>query len=202
MIRVVCALSLWAVCVVAAVAQVPAGIPYDPAVHPNPIITWVRNQDFKSTSFAEAEQLIGVEMMGLSSDEGKREALHVAMPQQNPRRVRILDSEVEVTFYAVARQTYRLKSGQTFTLYTFRFPRALTTADALNDTAFRKPRRPSDARFGPTPVPDRLDIRGFPGLLFDAGKERTIYWFERGAGHSVTTDASKDELFRVLEDLL
>jgi hypothetical protein len=186
----------------AVLAQVPAGVPYDPATHPNPIVTWVRNQDFKPATFAQAEQLSGVELMGLSQDEGRRELMEIASPAQSLRRVQILNNNIEVTFYAVARQTYRLKSGHTFVMCSFRFPRAPTSAEALNDAAFTPPRRPADARFGPLNAPDKIDIRDVPGLLFDNGKERTIYWFEMGAGHTVTTDAAKEELFRVLEDLL
>ena len=186
----------------AALAQVPAGVPYDPAVHPDPIVTWVRKQDFKVTTFAEAEKLAGVEMMGLSQDEGRRESIEIASPSQSVRRVRILEKEIEVTFYAVVRQTYRLKTNHTFVMSSFRYPRALTSAEALNDAAFMKPRRAGDARFGTLPLPAQMDIRGGPGLFFDNGKERTIYWFELGAGHTVTTDAPKDVLFQVLEDLL
>jgi hypothetical protein len=186
----------------AALGQVPAGIPYDPVNHPNPIVTWVRNQDFKTATFSQIEQQVGLEIMTLSQDEGRREALELAVPAQSRQRVRMLNDDVEVTFYPVAKQTYRLNSGKSFVLCTFRFPRAVTSAEVLNAAAFNKPRRPADARFGSTPSPDRIDIRGFPGLIFEDDKQRTIYWFELGGGQTVTTDASKDELFRVLEDLL
>ena len=38
------------------------------------------------------------------------------------QKVRIVGQEYECTFYPVMRQIYKLKSGNTFTLYTFRFP--------------------------------------------------------------------------------
>jgi hypothetical protein len=184
-------------------AQVPAGVPFDPKIHPNPIVTWVRNEDFKTTPFADAIRQAGIEIMSLSQNEGKRDSLQLAIPAQGgPQRVRIMGQDVEVTFFPVVRQNYTLKDGKRFVMYSFRFPRALTSADVLNGAAFNKPRRPGDARFGTVTLPEQLEIRGVPGLIFDDGKERTIYWFEMGAGHSVTTDATQDELFRVLEDLL
>lgn len=187
---------------VTASAQVPAGVPYDPAKHPNPIVTWVNSKDFKKVPFKEAADLVGVELMSLSREEGERESVEAASPSPARQKIRIVGQEFEVTFYPVMRQNYKLKSGKSFVLYTFRFPRALTSADLLNQAAFGKPPRGTTPRFGSLEVPDRLEIRGVPGLYFDDGKQRTVYWFEMGAGYSVTTDASKDELFRVLEDLL
>lgn len=186
----------------AALAQVPAGVPYDPVKHPNPIVTWVTEKDFQTASFADAAAAVGVELMSLSRDEGERESVELASPAPARQKIRIVGEEIEVTFYPVMRQNYKLKSGHSFALYTFRFPRAITTADFLNRAAFARPPRGTLPRFGALPVPDRLDIRGAPGLYFDDGKKRSVYWFELGSGFSVTTDASKDELFEVLEDLL
>ena len=100
------------------------------------------------------------------------------------------------------RQTYRLKSGKGFVLYTFRFPRAVTSADVLNQVAFGTPPRGTLPRFGNLTLPDRVQIRETPGLYFETGELRTVYWFEVGAGYSATTTADKEELFRVLDDLL
>lgn len=186
----------------AAVAQVPAGVPYDPSKHPNPIVTWVQEKDFKKVSFVEAAEQVGVELMSLSREEGDRESVELASPSPARQKVKIIGEEYETTFYPVMRQNYRLKSGHVLALYTFRFPRALTSAEFLNHAAFGKPPRNSVPRFGPLPVPERLEIRGNPALYLDDGKRRTVYWFELGAGYSATTDASKDELFTVLEDLL
>ena len=186
----------------AAFAQVPAGVPYDAKKHPNPIVTWAQEKDFKPVSFMQAAEAVGVELMSLSREKGERQSVELASPPQSRQRVRIIGAEYEVTFYPVMRQTYKLKSGSTFTLYTFRFPRALVTADFLNQAAFGRPPRGTLPRFGALTLPDRVDIRGTPGLYFDEGMLRTVYWFELGAGFSVTTDASKDELFDVLEELL
>jgi hypothetical protein len=185
-----------------AFAQVPAGVPYDPRKHANPIVTWVEQKDFQKVSFVEASEKVGVELMSLSRDEGERTSVELATPGTARQKIRSYGEEYEVTFYPVMRQTYKLKSGSTFLLYTFRFPRALTTADFLNLTAFGKPPRGVTPRFGAAALPDQIEIRGVPGLYFDDGKHRTIYWFELGAGYTVTTDASKEELFKVLEDLL
>ena len=196
------ALLLLAIGAATAYAQVPAGIPYDAKKHPNQIVTWVEQKDFKPVPFVEASEKVGVELMSLSREEGERTAVELATPPSARQKVRSYGEEYEATFYPVMRQTYKLKSGSNFLLYTFRFPRALTTADFLNMTAFGKPPRGITPRFGSSPLPDQIDIRGVPGLYFDDGRRRTIYWFELGAGYSVTTDASKDELFKVLNDLL
>ena len=183
-------------------AQVPAGIPFNPEKHPNPIVTWVQEKDFKTATFAEAVSAVGVDTMSLSRDEGQRESVELASPSPARQRVRMAGENVDVTFYPVMRQNYRLKSGHTFVFYTFRFPRALTSADVLNQAAFGRPLRGFPPRFGSLPVPDRIEIRGSPGLYFEGSQNRTVYWFELGAAHSVTTDASKDEMFEALDDLL
>jgi len=185
-----------------AFAQVPAGVAYDAKKHPNPIVTWAQEKDFRPVSFVLAAETVGVELMSLSREKGERQSVEIASPPQSRQRVRIIGQEYEVTFYPVMRQTYKLKSGNTFALYTFRFPKALVTADFLNQAAFGRPPRGTLPRFGSLPLPDRLDIRGTPGLYFDEGTRRTVYWFELGAGYTVTTEATKDELFDVLDDLL
>ena len=183
-------------------AQVPAGAPYEPSKHPNPIVTWVQEKDFKPATFADAAEAVGVDLMSLSQEEGQRESVELAMPPQGRQKLRYGRDEFEVTFYPVMRQNYRLKSGHTFVLYSFRYPRAVTTADVLNQAAFGRPQRGTTPRFGSLTVPDRVDVRQQPGLFFDDGKLRHVYWFERDGGHSASTEADKDELFEVLDDLL
>jgi hypothetical protein len=183
-------------------AQVPAGIPFNPSKHPNPIVTWVEEKNFKTAAFSEAVAAVGVDTMSLSKDQGQRESVELASPSPARQRIRLAGEEVDVTFYPVMRQNYKLKSGHSFVLYTFRFPRALTSADVLNQAAFGRPIRGATPRFGSLRVPDRIEVRGNPGLYFEDPKQRSVYWFELGAAHSATTDASKDEFFDVLEDLL
>jgi len=183
-------------------AQVPAGLPFDASKHPNPIVTWVESKNFKTATFAEAVAQVAMDTLSLSQDEGRRESVEVANPSPGRQRVRMLGENVDVTFYPVMRQNYKLKSGHSFVLYTFRFPRALTAAEVLNGVAFGRPVRGETPRFGSVPVPDRIEIRGTPGLYFENPKQRSAYWFELGAGHAATTDAPKDEFFEVLDDLL
>ena len=183
-------------------AQVPAGIPFNPAKHPNPIVTWVEEKSFRTTTFSAAVAAVGVDTMSLSQDQGHRDSVELASPSPARQKLRMAGEEFEVTFYPVMRQNYKLKSGHIFVFYTFRFPRALTSSDVLNQAAFGRPLRGATPRFGAIPVPDRIEIRGNPGLYFENPKERSVYWFELGAAHAATTDAPKDELFDVLEDLL
>ena len=183
-------------------AQVPAGVSYDPGKHPNPLVTWVQTKDFKVSTYRQAVDAVGVETLSLSQDEGRRESVELASPNPARQKIRIFGEEVEVTFYPVMRQNYKLKSGRSFVLYTFRFPRAPVPADQLNAAAFGRPPRGTTPRFGSLPTPDRIDIRNAPGLYFESAMQRTIYWFELGAGHSATSDASKDEFFDVVDDLL
>jgi hypothetical protein len=192
------------ICAVAStvLAQVPAGLPFDSSKHPNPVVTWVETKNFKATTFAAAVAAVGVDTMSLSQDEGRRESVELATPSAARQRVRLAGEDVDVTFYPVMRQNYKLKSGHTFVLYTFRFPRALTGADVLNAAAFGRPVRGARPRFGSVPIPDRIEIRGNPGLYFEDPKQRSVYWFELGAAHSATTDAPKAEFFDVLDDLL
>ena len=130
-------------------------MPYDAGKHPNPIVTWVNEKDFKSVPFSEAAEKVGVELMSLSRDQGQRSSVEIASPPTARQKVRIVGQEYECTFYPVMRQIYKLKSGNTFTLYTFRFPRALTTADFLNQAAFARPPRGYTPRFGSLPLPDK-----------------------------------------------
>ena len=143
---VIASLLLSAACAV--YAQVPAGVPFDPGKHPNPIVTWVSEKDFRKVPFVEAAEIVGVELMSLSRDEGERTSVEIATPSTGRQRVRIVNSEYEVTFYPVMRQTYNLKSSSTFTLYTFRFPRALDNR-----------RLPQSGRLRTTSARDRTPIR-------------------------------------------
>src|SRR5688572_10444308 len=182
--------------------QVPAGVPYEARKHPNPIVTWVEQKDFVKVAYVEAAEKVGVELMSLSKGVGERTAVEIATPSTARQKIRNYGEEYEATFYPVMRQTYKLKSNNIFLIYTFKFPLALTTAEFLNATAFGKLPAGVRARFGSSPFPDVIKIRGVDGLYFDDGRQRTIYWFEMEAGYSVTTNASREELFMVLEDLL
>jgi hypothetical protein len=197
-----CALIAFTFLSLPLLAQVPAGVSFDPTKHPNPVVTWVQETDFKPSTFSVAAEAVGVELVSLSQEQGQRLSVELASPAQGRQRIRIAGEDVEVTFYPVMRQNYKLKSGHTFVLYSFRFPRAVTTAEMLNQAAFGRPPRGATPRFGSLAVPDRIEIRNQPGLFFDDGKKRHVYWFERGTGHSATSEAERDELFRVLDDLL
>src|SRR6187401_3254932 len=74
-------------------AQVPAGVPYEAGKHPNPIVTWVNEKDFKSVPFGEAAEKVGVELMSLSRDQGQRSSVEIASPSTARQKVRIVGEE-------------------------------------------------------------------------------------------------------------
>jgi len=47
--------------------------------HPNPIITFVELKDFKPASPDRRRKETGIELLGLSQDEGKRESVELRM---------------------------------------------------------------------------------------------------------------------------
>ena len=49
--------------------------PYPKAGDPNPIVTFVEEKDFKPTQAAQVKKDAGVDLLGLSQDEGKRQSI-------------------------------------------------------------------------------------------------------------------------------
>src|SRR5438093_13787231 len=94
-----------------AFGQVPPGYPYDSARHPNPILTYVTNQDFKASTFSEAQKLAGLELLGVSREEGRQESIEVAPLPSTNHKVKLLRQTVDVVFYPVVRQTFTLNGG-------------------------------------------------------------------------------------------
>ena len=71
----------------AGLAQVPPGSAYDPATHPNPILTYVTSSDFKPSTYAEAQEEADIELLGLSGSEGKRTSIELAAGGTRPATV-------------------------------------------------------------------------------------------------------------------
>src|SRR5215510_5277306 len=190
----------------AAMAQTPPpGNPFDPARFPNPIITFVEDKDFKDGDYAQVEKDAGIDILGLSQSEGKRESLAIA-PGRFVRSMTILGNiRSDVTFYPVIRQTFKLTAGGDLLLHSFKFPRVSLPRDfgriVLNEAATEKKKKPTEMRFGGT-APEVLEIRGTEGLLFDKDGKITVYWEESGVGHTATSTLAREELFRIIEDLL
>lgn len=175
----------------------PPGDPFDRTRHPNPIITFVENKDFKPAA-------PDMDLLGLSESEGKRESVEAA-DGKYVRNMSILGIRTEVTFYTVVRQRFKLSGDADFVLHSFRFPKVALPRDftrfVLNEAATEKKKKPSQMRFGGS-APEQLEIRGIPGLLFEKEGEITIYWVEEGIAHTATAALPRRELFRVIEDLL
>jgi hypothetical protein len=189
---------------VPALAQVPPGLPYDKAKHPNAIVTYVTNADFKTSTYTDARDLSDIELLGLSQDEARRDSIQVA--QTTLKRVKIGGRDFDVTFYPVVRQVFTLTDGNRFVLHSFKFPRVpfprQLAEQILNEAALMKMRRPEEGRFGLSPAPEQLEIRGAAAFLFDDEGELTLFWTEGGAAHTVTAKIPQSELFRLVEDLL
>lgn len=183
----------------------PPGIPFDPARHPNPIITFVEDKDFKTAEYAEVQKDAGIEILGLSQSEGRRESMAIA-DGKFVKSMNILGGiRTDVTFYPVVRQSFKLAAGSDLTLYSFKFPRVSLPANfgraVLTEAATQKKKKPSEMRFGGL-GPEVLEIRGTQGLLFEKDGKTTVYWEEAGVGHAAMSTLPRREFFRIIEDLL
>jgi hypothetical protein len=188
-----------------AYGQVPPGFPYDAAKHPNPILTYVTSQDFKPSTYSDAQKLTGRELLGLAQNQGRQESIDVVTVPSKTQKVKILRRDVEVVFYPVVRQTFALSKGGRLTLYSYKFPRLPVSleeaAATLNEAAFDKRGKPADARFG-TIIPEKIEVRGRDGLLFDSGTDLTVFWVEDGVVYTATAALRQSDLIRLIEDLL
>jgi len=180
--------------------QITPGVPFDAAKHPNPIITFVNVKDFKAATYQEAQDTAEIELLSLSQAEGKRASLEIA--DAGRQRVRIGRANADVTYYPVVRQKYALTNGGEFTLYSFKNPKSPVPPDILNQVAFLETKKPEESRFGLAKKPERLDVRGGPGLLFDQEGELTVFWQEEGVSHVATARLSQSDMMRLIDDLL
>ena len=197
--------SILACTTLAAGQTPPPGPPFDASKHPNPIITWVESKDFKTIPSNQVKKEAGIELMGISQDEGTRESLEIA-DGRLVKNMPILNVRTDVTFYSVVRQKFMLKDAVELVLYSFKFPRVALPKDfshfVLNEAALEKKKKPAEMRFGGA-KPEVLDIRGSKALLFEnEGGSLTVYWQEQGVGHTATASLPRKELFEIIEDLL
>jgi hypothetical protein len=192
-----------------ALAQTPPpGAPYDASRHPNPIVTFVEEKDFKPVSYDAAKKSAGIELLGLPQDEAKQQSIEFA-DGRFVKNMQMLNFRTDVTFYPVVRQKYKLSSGPVagsdLVLYSFRFPKVALPPEyarmVLNEAAIEKRKKPSEMRFGGNP-PEEFEIRGARGLLWEKDGQTTVYWQEDGIGHVVMGSQPQEELFGVIEDFL
>jgi hypothetical protein len=182
----------------------PPGAPFDASKHPNPIITFVESKDFRTVPTDQVKKESGIDLIGISQDEGKRGPVEIA-DGRFVKNMSIIGVRTDVTFYPVVRQTFTLKSGSDLVLYSFRFPKVALPQDftriVLNEAALEKKKKPSEMRFGGA-KPEVLEIRGARGFLFEDEGKITVYWQEQGVGHTATSSLPRKDLFEVIEDLL
>jgi hypothetical protein len=182
----------------------PPGAPFDSSKHANPIITFVEIKEFKPVTSSEAAKTSGLELLGISQSEGKRDSVEIA-DGRFVKNMSILGIRTDVTFYPVVRQKFKLSGGADLVLHSFRFPKVNLPPDftriVLNEAALERRKKPSEMRFGGA-KPEVLEIRGARGLLFEDNGQITVYWQEDGVGHTATSSLPRQELFEVVEDLL
>jgi hypothetical protein len=184
--------------------QIPPGVSYDSARHPNAILTYVTNEDFVPVAYSEARDAGDIELLALSQDEGKRESIALAALANRTRKIRILGRDVEVFFYPVIRQTFTLTAGGQLVLHSFKFPRTSIPVpdEVLHEAAFEKTKNPEEGRFGLSPIPEEIEVRRGSGLLFEDGEQRTIFWVEQGVVHTAEMEGPTDELLWLIDDSL
>jgi hypothetical protein len=207
-IRIPMFLALLAWCSIA-MAQVPPGVSYNPKQHPNPIVTYVKNPDFKVTTFAIAQRRAGFELLGLSEKEAKRTSISLADPMPATQKVELPNDDypvIKVEFYPVVRQTYVLAGGGELTLDVFRFPKVPlplnSLSSILNYAAFKPGDRFWKARFGPATTPEQTMVRGVAALIFDDNQELVVFWREGEQCYVAKSKTTRDTIVRVIEDLL
>src|SRR5262245_63582336 len=74
----------------------PPGAPFDTSKHPNPIITFVEMKDFKPVAPDLVRKESGVELMGISQEEGTRASVELA-DGRFVRNMSILGIRTDVT---------------------------------------------------------------------------------------------------------
>jgi hypothetical protein len=182
----------------------PPGAPFDASKHPNPIVTFVESKDFKPIVPGEVRKQAGIDLLGFSQDQAKRQSLEIA-DGRFAKNMAILSIRTDVTFYPVVRQEFKMAAGGDVVMYSFRFPKVALPPDftrvVLNEAALEKRKKPAEMRFGGE-KPEEFDIRGARALLFDKDNQITVYWQEEGVGHTVTSTLPRKQLFSIIEDLL
>ena len=188
--------------------QIPAGPPYKPGTHPNPIVSFVEEDDFKPATFTEAAEQADLDLLGLSASEGTLKEISITASFVD--EIKILGNDTHVLFYPVVQQTFKLVDGIELTLYSFKDPRptgiaASILASVLNEHAFRSNDKPDESRFGPSEGPEQLEIRNSTALLFDNANHDgrlTLFWQDERASHVAVALISRQRMFRIVEDLL
>src|SRR5437868_8546254 len=155
---------------------------------------------FKPVSSEQAKTDTGIELLGLSQEDAKRESIDIA-DGRTVKNMPILSVRTDVTFYPVVRQKFKLREGPELVLYSFRFPKVALPRDftriVLNEAAAEKRKKPSEMRFGGA-GPEMLEIRGAKALLFENDGQITVYWQENGVGHTAMASITRKELFEII----
>ena len=160
-------------------AQVPAGVPFEPGKASESDRDLGRTEGLQEGPFREAAEKVGVELMSLSRDEGERTRWNWPPPSTGRQRIRNYGEEYEATFYPVMRQTYKLKSGNTFPALYLQISsssdhRGISESPPRSDVLRAASRRGLDRCL----FPSGSTSAEFPGCTSMTEDRRTIYWFE------------------------
>ena len=182
--------------------EIPPGPTYDPAKNINPMITFVQSKDFKSATYKEAQDMVDFPLLGISKETGSLDSISVAQPPVDAAKE--LKLNVKATFYPVVRQIFKIAGGGEVVLCSFKTPR-------VQDNSFprlgvggmsNRGRDIGKKRLGSVNLPEELEVRGLPGLLFEQDKTLTVAWQEQGVVYTATSSLSRRALFDVIDDLL
>ena len=186
--------------------EIPPGPSFDPAKHVNPLITFVQSKDFKIVTYKEAQDATDFPLLGISKETGSVESIAVAQPPADPSKE--LKLNVRATFYPVIREIFKIADGGQVALYSFKTPRVQEnpfgrmTVGGIPGTRGGGFGNPKQKRFGSVPLPEELEVRGLPGLMFEDDKTLTVVWQEEGVTYAVTSTLTQRALFDVIDDLL
>jgi hypothetical protein len=184
--------------------QITPGPPYEPDTHPNPILTFLEPDDFSPTTYQGATDTADIDLLGLFSSAGSRQALAIAVGRVH--KIKILGRNTAVLFYPTVRQKFGLSGDGTMVLYSFKSPKPdippKYVESVLNEHVFRDEKDPRKRRFGPSTPAEKTEIRGVPALLFDNDGTLTLFWIGDGKSHVAVSSVDRNVLFRMVEDLL
>jgi hypothetical protein len=167
------------------------------------MVTFVQSKDFKPVTYMEAQDRVEFPLLGISKETGSLDSLSIAQPPMDASKE--LKLNVKATFYPVVRQIFKIAGGGEVVLCSFKTPKVQDNSFprlGVGGMSNRGRNNPKQKRFGNVDLPEELEVRGQPGLLFEQDKTLTIAWQEEGVTYTATSSLARKALFDVIDDLL